>query len=524
VKVRALSDDESGAILVLSAFVIVILLVFAAFAVDLGAAWGERRQLQSAADAGAMAGVLPPLVVGDNIADIAMDFVDTNVGTAVDRSGCAGWTPSDEGVPGTFVLVDANITNCVFISTGTTGNETLFAVKVPTQQLPTLFVGVIGINSISVDAFAVAQISTTGANSVLPFVLPANPVAHECLGSPPAGISRDPCSGGSSGNYRYLTSPFHGSTTLGTGDSCTPGGMPPGTNAGDILEMNIAIGTDHPIQNDVKWPADNSGADSDFPDECAGNGPTEAPPTYIPDSIVTLTGNRENELHAGLVSNETFGLLGTSSRLQQGPGTLPGVGDSVANTRTVENRNLGDFVLDNIGLWEYVVSGTGACDPTDAVNGAWNVGGPAATVRMEACLGSGDAVEFDDSLWDSPRFAIIPELWNTLPPGSSDPRAIQRFRAVYLQGTWFNCSAAGGGGGGGGPPDPCLVFVDIDGFDQDIFFPGEGDDTDGIACEPQGPNCKNSQVRGLSSFVLPIASVPDDIIPGLSATARLLYR
>ena len=73
--------SEDGAILPLFGLLIVVLLVFAAFTVDLGAAWAERRQLQSAADAGAMASVLPPLAIGDNIASTAMDFVDANLAT-----------------------------------------------------------------------------------------------------------------------------------------------------------------------------------------------------------------------------------------------------------------------------------------------------------------------------------------------------------------------------------------------------------------------------------------------------------
>ncbi len=518
-RIRALSNDESGAILVISALSIVVLMVFAALTVDLGAAWAERRQLQSAADAGAMAAVLPPLNVGDEIADIAMDFVDTNVGINVDRFGCAGWTPSDEGVPGTFKLVNPGITNCVWISTATpNGLGTLIAVKVPTQQVPTAFARVIGINSIPVDAFAVSQIATTSETNVLPFVLLSNPGPNECLGSPPGGISRNPCTGGASGNFGYLSSPSYEFTS------------PPDsycTNGDSILDRNIAIGGDHPVQEDVKWPADNTGADDDFPDECAGSGGNSAPPTDIPDSVWTRTGVPVNELHDGLVSDEQFGPLNTPSRLQQlsGPGSDP---DSVADTRTIKNFNVPDFILDNVGLWEYVASGTGACDPGNAENAAWNVGGPAATNRMEACLqgveDDGDTVTFDDSLWDSPRFAVIPELWSsTFPSGGSGSKAIKQFRGLYLQGTWFNCSAAGGGGGGG-PPDPCLVFTDINDDPQDIFFPGEGDDTDGIACEPQGQNCKDSRLQGLSSFVLPIASIPDDVISGLSANVRLLYR
>ncbi|MEA3502458.1 MAG: Tad domain-containing protein, partial [Actinomycetota bacterium] len=218
-------DNETGAIMPMFGLLIVVLLVFSAFAVDFGAAWAERRQLQSAADAGAMAGVLPPLAIGDNIATAAMDFVDNNVATPVDRFGCAGWTPGSEGVPGAFDIADPTESNCVWVSTDTDGTETLVAVKVPSQEVPTAFAKVIGIDSIAVDAFAVAQIESIRSAHVLPFALKPNPSSNECLGSPPGGLSRDPCSGSTTGNYGYLTSPLHGSTALGTAPTCPPGGL-----------------------------------------------------------------------------------------------------------------------------------------------------------------------------------------------------------------------------------------------------------------------------------------------------------
>lgn len=284
-----------------------------------------------------------------------------------------------------------------------------------------------------------------------------------------------------------------------------------------ILEMNIAIGTDHPVQNDLKWPADSAAADSDNPDECVNKAP---PTSYIPDSVVTLPGGHPNELHAGLVSNDVFGNLDTPSRLQQDLRNGNG-SDNVKDTRTVKNQNVGDFTLDNVGLWEYIKSGTDACDPTTVSNASWKTGGEIATTRVENCLRDANAgtasVVFEDSLWDSPRFAIIPELWGTVPPGASDSRAIEQFRGVYLHGAWFNCSA-------GPQPDACLVFEDIDGNDQPVFFPGEGD---ADACEPRGASstqCKNSQIRGLSSLVLPIESVPPSVMNGSSPNVRLLYR
>ena len=47
-----LRRDESGAILPIFALMLIMLLLFAALAVDLGAAWAQRRTSQTAADAG----------------------------------------------------------------------------------------------------------------------------------------------------------------------------------------------------------------------------------------------------------------------------------------------------------------------------------------------------------------------------------------------------------------------------------------------------------------------------------------
>jgi hypothetical protein len=529
---RSRVNRETGAVLPIVAILIVVLLVFAAFTVDLGAAWAARRQLQSAADAGAMAGALPPLAVGDNIATTAMDFVDTNVGTPVDRLGCTGWTPTDEGVSGSFSLVDSVTTNCVWISGATADGGRLLAVKVPDQQIPTAFARVIGVDSLAVDAFAVSK-TALGNTNVLPFALVPAVGPQECLGSPPAGIAQDPCSGASSGNFGYLTSPFWGTDS-------SPGTCPPGgANDSDVLIMNLVLGTDHPLAVDLKWPADNAGADSDLPDECVA---FDLPPYPAPDSVMTFTGNRETELHAGLVSNDpgVAGIGGLEGRLQQGSPSPP-FPDAVDDTRTIGGKkNNEDMDVDNIGLWQYVLpGGTNSCArpgdiPTDPA-APWNTGGPLATAQMDDCIAQAHAgtstVTFDSSLWeDSPRFAVVPQLWNTFPSGGSAPRAIEQFRGVYLQTSWFNCSAASGSTKPN-QKDACLVFPSIDPNDpaamieQEVFRPGEGDDTHGVACDPLGAagnKCKAPGMGGISSYVLPIGSIPSDILNGTAV--RYLYR
>ena len=98
--------SEAGAILPLFAILIVILMVFAAFAVDLGAAWAERREAQTAADAGVMGAALEFLVAPpdeDGIYDLVSSYVNLNLtstaytfgdwDTCVDPARPSGYAP-----------------------------------------------------------------------------------------------------------------------------------------------------------------------------------------------------------------------------------------------------------------------------------------------------------------------------------------------------------------------------------------------------------------------------------------------
>src|SRR4051794_13186190 len=52
---QRLMKDERGAVAIIVALIMVVLLGFAALAVDISAAWSEKKQLQNGADAGALA-------------------------------------------------------------------------------------------------------------------------------------------------------------------------------------------------------------------------------------------------------------------------------------------------------------------------------------------------------------------------------------------------------------------------------------------------------------------------------------
>jgi hypothetical protein len=152
-------------------------------------------------------------------------------------------------------------------------------------------------------------------------------------------------------------------------------------------------------------------------------------------------------------------------------------------------------MLDNVGLWEYLVA------PASCVDSG--VTGRAATHAMADCV-EGGSLLFREELLESPRFAVVPLLDYIHCEGSaSDPDCLQGgewlditgYVPVYLQGAWFTC---------GTPTYDCLFApVDFeDGEYTDVFYPGEGD-ADPVIPKAGGyvrPSKVN--IKGLSSFVL----------------------
>jgi len=74
-------DRERGAILVQAAILLVVLLLFVGLAIDVGALYGERRHMQNAADAGALAGARAICFGGDPVLQ-ATEYAVTRNGAA----------------------------------------------------------------------------------------------------------------------------------------------------------------------------------------------------------------------------------------------------------------------------------------------------------------------------------------------------------------------------------------------------------------------------------------------------------
>ncbi len=534
-------NSETGAILPLFAILIVILFVFAAFAVDLGAAWAERREAQTAADAGVMGAALEFLVAPpdeDGIYDLVSTYVNANVDgsgfTFDDWDSCAdpdrpsGYAPLGDSGAWDSPENGLSFDNIDCISVKQAGAEpAILRVRLPIQDMPTAFARIIGINTIDVTAFAEAEILINESSDILPFSLPANPVDNECLGTPPSGqLPPDvaPCTGPASGNFGMLNIWWFGASndthdTLGSGCPSKP---PFGTRT----PYNLSVGIDHPIST---WPnTDDDEITYDGP-AVGVNQPNNHPGAescdsfandVVPYVIQTNTGNTVSELEEGFFGSGGYGTQNLPGRLRQTSPTLPAV-PSVPNLpiSTVADRitfqeNTGSYTVDNIGLWEYLdfpsIHNASECH-RDAFEDAGGVDlvGRALTDQMQLCLAesSPKAPLFRDEILDSPRFAVVPRLnYATGAQAGTQWWAIMEMVPIYLQTTWFECKS---------PTKDCLFAptdFDIYGVPDgtSVFFnPGEGDTP---PCLPKSGSCSTPNAisaMGVSAFVIGSGSLSE---------------
>ena len=191
---RALAADQSGSIAIISAIAMVMLVGFAALALDIGHLVSVKGELQKAADAGALAGARAlalPMGVTDwnwdngkatavstvqkNFADnrSLADFTNANVQAGYwDLS----WTPGN---------APANLLGYANPAAFVPGSGQVAAIKVTVQEIQggsgssapvaTNFASVIGIKSMQAKASAVAMMSpptTIPYSDAWPFALP----------------------------------------------------------------------------------------------------------------------------------------------------------------------------------------------------------------------------------------------------------------------------------------------------------------------------------------------------------------
>jgi hypothetical protein len=439
----SLKSTDRGASAVLLAFSMVLLIGLAAIAVDLSNGFNQRRQDQTAADIGVMAGAIEapanPAVIRDEI----LDFTERNViGSYSDWQAkwesCVDSERASLNAGGfNFVPVPApsgwgtSRIDCISIDQGG-----FVRVVLPPLEFDTSFAGVIGVDEMRTRADAIARITGRGGGGILPFGLlaGAGEGQHICLRDSAGGHAQEPCDGPDAGNFGALESPLYGTQPNGPSRNCN------GSPKKDVLAINIAIGIDHLVTFDSDGSSGN-----EIRDTC---GNMDA--GYTPDTLNTFTGI-SNGLVEGLATGPVPG--GFTPRLQ--------------NTSNPKRYVYGSN-LDDKPLWEYIDPAlTSSQVPASCVRSSFN-SGPATTDYSLPPDGVNDAPNswqhmsycFDQylnttnmgtpwsavlflhdssgvSIADSPRFAYVPQFWETTFGSGNSWRHVKRFKATWLQATWW---------------------------------------------------------------------------------------
>jgi hypothetical protein len=271
--------DDQGVTVVLLALLLVVLLGFAAFAVDMGGLYNERRQDQSTADAAALAGMIEFESVSAATAE-AIGYAERNIGAApgeLDFNSC----PTDDP---DRLAVTAPGASCITFNS----SHTRIRVRLPTREHSATFARVLGADSFSHSAVATAERARVGFGGVLPFGIPSlgGGGGLICPASTPPGAAfgLEPCEGQDSGNFGFLDV---GIWQGGVNNPCPPGG---GTTR---IAPNTAMGSDHRLEihtlgDPLRTEADNC------PDGAA------------PNALGGEQGNTPNKLGEGLYTEDEF--------------------------------------------------------------------------------------------------------------------------------------------------------------------------------------------------------------------------
>ncbi|MHB1225732.1 MAG: TadG family pilus assembly protein [Gemmatimonadaceae bacterium] len=160
--------ERRGAVAVIVALLLVVLVGFSAFAIDFGQTFVFRAQLQTAADAGAMAGALELLNGRDTLAhDSATIYAAHNRVSTVNAI-------ADSVIPGSF----SDATG--FVARASWTDPDVNAVRVTTaHDAPYTFAPVLGLTTRTVRASAIAAVgSKVTASCMKPWAVPMENLLH----------------------------------------------------------------------------------------------------------------------------------------------------------------------------------------------------------------------------------------------------------------------------------------------------------------------------------------------------------
>ena len=486
---------DRGATAILVAMSMVVLMGFAAVAVDSGILYSDRRQQQSAADVGALAAVqfakttLPTTNCGA-LSGIdyaacrgAEEAIDVIEGTLPGRYALVGdWdTCVDSGKPAEYTQ-SSTISDCISF----TANLQKARVVLPGTDVDTSFARVIGVNTVRVGAFAEAKLDLSLKGGPIPFAVGpgAGSSSQACFFAQSSGnLDIDTCGSSDEGNFGKLNLRLYGNYTMGTPQICS------GITAARMA-VNIVMGADHAMELTGVSPG-------------IVNDDTNCPITSNPvDQLITWTGNASGAMQDGffdgIATPNVEGRLLCKGALSTGPGNEY-ADQGFVSTEWDDINNYLDESVDHTPLWYYIVPGAisevipgGACAP--------GLGVITNRAEMATCLdgwkawtvvnGTHTKALFEPTLSLSPRFAAVPII-HADPGTGLGQYLITNFLPTYIETVYFKCNA-----------NTCDI----------VHSPGENKDTDQpLACPNPltadisscgWPSNGNKGIEAVSSFVL----------------------
>jgi hypothetical protein len=400
--------------MVLFALVLVVLMIFASLAVDIGAAYSQKRQNQSASDEGALAGGLTFLLTGNY--DKAVQALKQVVGENLSPPPTdAEWAACKD--PGAYEISSLSLSPtygspCISFRPFGTHGQIDMRVRLPNVSQTTIFGGVIGMKKLTTSAITVVRIGHP-LGGALPSYVFSGVLSGDSI-CPFNGTKGNggPCSGQSRGSFGSFQ-PYYYEPSA----NCSSGNQGGGNDWS--VAPAIALGIDHLLVPYSDYLTDPTSSHQRV------NGDNKCS-VLAPNTVQPLTGSMSgNPMSQGLVTGG--GTVGGSPPAYTGrlAGGLYTTGGPDGNLNTAKILKV---AVDNAPLWYFLspdIKDNGAVPlacrqaldlspKRDVAMTELPTGYDSPEALMSACLSQwkvGDGVLFSESVGNTKRLGAVPRFW-----------------------------------------------------------------------------------------------------------------